>query len=180
VVVDSLLPVANTSPPSEAASARSSLGSAAAGSPNKERSSPPKKKRCRKSNSPKSAGSAGKSVSFGGGDAEVPSENLPTGGNILPVQPTAAVTKAGPKVSKVTTRVTFTAGDSLLSSLAASRSTHDDAINAFDRLLASTTAADVSATKAAQPVAIARATVAVNRRGGAAPAVDSLFALAKK
>jgi hypothetical protein len=124
---------------SDANTSRSSLGSSSGGSPSK---SPPKKKRWRKSNSPKAAVSASKTVSFGSQVGfEAASENVPAASNMMPPpQMLPGAAKASKVVNRGVSRVTMQEG-SMLANIS-SKSRQDDAVNAFDRLLASASAVE--------------------------------------
>lgn len=153
--MDSLLP--GISPVvSGTGSNRSSLGSTATGtlhSPIKDRSSPPKKKRCRKSNSPNKplTASSHKAVSFSAkltapelSTQQAATENIPpTACNTVNPSTTTVENDVGNKVVKrggggrSRAAAALNSSNTLLSaSLAARTVDGDEAVNAFDRLLA--------------------------------------------
>lgn len=187
VVVNSLLPVESNAEEAVPSILDSVSGSGkAVHSPLKDRASPPKKKRCRKSTTPtkpaSSSHSAAKVVSFetagvkaDASDIAAPdiSKTLFASENLAPVENLTVVSK--PSSQPVKSRSGSSRGGAMvtnsLATLAAASiqnpSLQDDAaVNAFDRLLASTnvsmTAPVVTKIKAAPVVAASQS----RKRGG--------------
>ena len=194
--MDSLLP--GISPVvSGTGSNRSSLGSTATGtlhSPIKDRSSPPKKKRCRKSNSPNKplTASSHKAVSFSAkltapelSTQQAATENIPPPAcNTVNPSTTTVENDVGNKVVKrggggrSRAAAALNSSNTLLSaSLAARTVDGDEAVNAFDRLLATASqSTQVHTTTTGTTTAAAGAGRRMGKRGSTQQG-DSLMGL---
>lgn len=143
VVVNSLVPSASPRVETGGLGASSDL----VHSPLKQRASPPKKKRCRKSTSPTKGSSGSKAVSFEPAEAKAvvepfAMENLAPLENATQMLPMSAPSQPT-KSSRGSqgSRGGATATNTLLATLTAPTNVslqRDEAVNAFDRLLAST------------------------------------------
>jgi len=158
VVVNSLLPSASPRAETDSLGASSDL----VHSPLKQRASPPKKKRCRKSTSPTKIASGSKAVSFEPSQAVVDPiamENLAPLENATQMLPMSAPSQPskGSRASQGSRAGGgATATNTLLATLTAPTNVslqQDEAVNAFDRLLASTSSMMVAPpVKKAAPV----------------------------
>lgn len=141
VVVNSLAP-STVSPQIESLSVSSAGPSDLVHSPLKDRASPPKKKRCRKSTTPSKSSS--KAVSFG----ESTEQEVAATENQAPLENATLPMKGPPSQPAKPSRVSGGGGgrgamatNTLLATLTAPTNLslqQDEAVNAFDRLLAST------------------------------------------
>ena len=153
VVVNSLLPSVSPRVQTEGLGASSDL----VHSPLKQRASPPKKKRCRKSTTPTKVASGSKAVSFEPAGAEagiepIAMENLAPLENATQMLSVSAPSQPTKSSRAQGSRGAATATNTLLATLTAATNVslqQDQAVNAFDRLLASTS---VLAVKKAAPV----------------------------